>query len=647
MYSTAGWDCGPPVAGHPTDPRVRSSTSHPSGPSDPRGTRVSNDASLAPADPRAPPAGRAATDPRDPRRPRDPLAAPADPNLLRGAGGSEPPSSGFPLHQTVSTEATCAANLARLKFQTWDLLRSLPPNQPLKMSSLHTAFLRRHRLQLQVAIREALGEAKAKEQTIEVQKFVKKYLADVVEMKRGRDLGTQGFEHQELYLFPRESFAQTASAYAAATTANAIDRSAGRDAGGGEAPAEHIGGHPAEDNREGAARIRRRETGECGATVETAVETSVHQATATAAPAPARAAGPLSKRPRTAVDTPTYCATCDCNLPPGDGKQWRIHAEGARHRANLAAARNERATRPISPPAPTRAAADTVSIDPAPRVERESSRAGIPSAAELPAPEPPFAPTTASVWADRVAGLADELLDARRAQRDANRALEEREREIATLRESTASFFADLKREAEAERRVCAERARAAAERAERAEAAESSAERRAFIAEESCRALADDLSRIESDRRAAEEETIRARDEAKALREASARLELELAASHVRLRAAEAPVGIAAAAGAPRVAGGGTSAGFRIPRVDEPPPPPPPPKPEPAPECCVCSEEYTAERVRHMFVGCQHVCVCGECADVIWKQGPNKRACPICREKVKHRAIPFRPVFS
>ena len=22
MYSTAGWDCGPPVAGHPTDPRV-------------------------------------------------------------------------------------------------------------------------------------------------------------------------------------------------------------------------------------------------------------------------------------------------------------------------------------------------------------------------------------------------------------------------------------------------------------------------------------------------------------------------------------------------------------------------------------------------------------------------------------------------
>ena len=515
-----------------------------------------------------------------------------------------------------------------------------------------------------MAIREALGEAKAKEQTIEVQKFVKKYLADVVEMKRGRDLGTHGFEHQELYLFPRESFAQTASAYAAATTANAIDRSAEPDAGGGEAPAEPVGGHPAEDNRDGAARVRRREPGECGATVETAVETSSHQATAaanaaakataTAAPAPARAAGPgpLSKRPRTAVATPTYCATCDCNLPSGDGKQWRMHAEGARHRANLAAARNERATRPISPPAPTRAAAaaDAVSIDPAPRVVRESSRAGISSAADL--PTPPFAPTTASAWADRVAGLADELLDARRAQRDADRALEEREREIATLRESTATFFADLKREAEAERRVCTERARAATERAERAEAAESAAERRAIIAEESCRALADDLSRVESDRRAAEEETIRARDEAKALREASARLESELAASHVRLRAKDAPVGIAAAAGAPRVAGGGTSVGFRIPRVDEPPPtaqppPPPPPKPEPAPECCVCAEEYTAERVRYMFVGCQHVCVCGECADVIWKQGPNKRACPICREKVKHRAIPFRPVFS
>ena len=93
-------------------------------------------------------------------------------------------------------------------------------------------------------------------------------------------------------------------------------------------------------------------------------------------------------------------------------------------------------------------------------------------------------------------------------------------------------------------------------------------------------------------------------------------------------------------------VAGGGTSAGFRIPRVDEPPPPPPPPKPKPSPECCVCAEEYANERVRHMFVGCQHACVCGECADVIWKQGPNKRACPICREKVKHRAIPFRPIL-
>ena len=522
-----------------------------------------------------------------------------------------------------------------------------------------------------MAIREALGEAKAKEQTIEVQKFVKKYLADVVETKRGRDLGTHGFEHQELYLFPRESFARTASAYAAATTANAIDRSAVRDAGGAEAGTEPFGGNAVEDNRDAAARIRRREPVECGATVETTVETSVHQATATAtatvtAAATARAAGPgpLSKRPRTAVHTPTYCATCDCNLPPGDGKQWRIHMRGARHRENLAAALNERETRPISrpisppfsPPPPTRAAAaaDAVLIDPAPRVEREPSRAGFSPAADLPAPEPPFAATTASAWADRVAGLADELLDARRAQREANLALEKREMEIETLRESTASFFANLKREAEAERRVWTERARAATERAEAAEAAESSAERRAFIAEESCRALADDLSRIESDKRLAEEETRTARDEAKTLREALARLEGDLAASRVRLRAAEAPVGNAAAAGAPRVAGGGTSAGFRIPRVDEPPPstqppppPPPPPKPEPAPECCVCAEEYTNERVRHMFVGCQHVCVCGECADVIWKQGPNKRACPICREKVKHRAIPFRPVFS
>lgn len=451
-----------------------------------------------------------------------------------------------------------------------------------------------------MAIREALGEAKAKERTVEVQTFVKKYLADAVEMKRGRDLGTHGFKHQELYLFPRESFAQTASAYAKARTANAIDDPAERDAAEAEDP-----------------------------------------------PARAPDPGPLSKRPRTADDASAYCAICDCVLSSRDGTLWRIHVEGARHRANLAATRrtSPQTSRQTSP---SRGAAEknAVSIHRDSPVARRSTRAGISSAANHPAHARVSAPTDASAWAERVAGLANELLDARRAQRDANRALEDRATEIASLRASTASFFEDLKREAEVERSVWTERARAATERAERAEVAESSAERRARIAEERCRALADDLARVESDRKVAEEETRSARNEAKTLRDASARLEGALAASHVRLRAAEAPVGIAAAAGAPRVAGGGTSAGFRIPRVDEPPPPPPPPKPKPSPECCVCAEEYANERVGHMFVGCQHACVCGECADVIWKQGPNKRACPICREKVKRRAIPFRPIL-
>ena len=492
-----------------------------------------------------------------------------------------------------------------------------------------------------MAIREALGEAKAKERTVEVQTFVKKYLADAVEMKRGRDLGTHGFEHQELYLFPRESFARTASAYAEARTANAIDDPAERDAAEAEAPKAFDGGNAAEDDRDGDALVRRRE--------RTAVASIVHRApvktkgATVKAPDPARDPpdpGPLSKRPRTAGDASAYCAICDCTLTSRDGTLWRVHVEGARHRANLAA------TRRTSPQPPSRAAADAVSINRASPVARRSTRAGISSAADHPAPARVSKSTDASAWAERVAGLADELLDARRAQRDANRALEDRAEEIASLRASTASFFEDLKREAEVERRVWTERARAATERAERAEVAESSAERRARIAEERCRALADHLARVESDRKVAEEETRSARNEAKTLRDASARLEGALAASHVRLRAAEAPVGIAAAAGAPRVAGGGTSAGFRIPRVDEPPPPPPPPKPEPSPECCVCAEEYANERVRHMFVGCQHACVCGECADVIWKQGPNKRACPICREKVKHRAIPFRPIL-
>ena len=119
-----------------------------------------------------------------------------------------------------------------------------------------------------MAIREALGEAKAKERTVEVQTFVKKYLADAVEMKRGRDLGTHGFEHQELYLFPRESFAQTASAYAKARTANAIDDPAERDAAEAEDPFD--GGNAAEDDRDGDALVRRRE--------RTAVASIVHRA---------------------------------------------------------------------------------------------------------------------------------------------------------------------------------------------------------------------------------------------------------------------------------------------------------------------------------------------------------------------------------
>ena len=163
-------------------------------------------------------------------------------------------------------------------------------------------------------------------------------------------------------------------------------------------------------------------------------------------------------------------------------------------------------------------------------------------------------------------------------------------------------------------------------ERAERAEVAESSAERRARNAERGYGARR--RSRFGSNPIEKSPRRRSARNR-RTLRDASARLEGALAASHVRLRAAEAPVGIAAAAGP---ASARRSAGFRIPRGRTAPPPP---NPKPSPECCVCAEEYANERVRHMFVGCQHACVCRECADVIWKR-PNKRACPICREKVK-----------
>ena len=483
-----------------------------------------------------------------------------------------------------------------------------------------------------MAIREALGEAKAKERTVEVQTFVKKYLADAVEMKRGRDLGTHGFEHQELYLFPRESFARTASAYAEARTANAIDDPAERDAAEAEAPKAFDGGNAAEDDRDGDALVRRRE--------RTAVASIVHRApvktkgATVKAPDPARDPpdpGPLSKRPRTAGDASAYCAICDCTLTSRDGTLWRVHVEGARHRANLAA------TRRTSPQPPSRAAADAVSINRASPVARRSTRAGISSAADHPAPR--FAPTTASAWADRVAGLADELLDARaRAAR--------RDRALGTGRKLRRSerqrVLEDLKREAEAERR-CGPNARGRRRNARNARKprnlprsdARSSPRRVAERSPTICRGS----NPIEE---VAEEETNRRGTRRSAPRCVGA-LESELAASHVRLRAKEAPVGIAAAAGAPRVAGGGTPPGFAFPAWTNRPRQRRAAAEARARPSVACARRIPNERVRYMFVGCQHVCVCGECADVIWKQGPNKRACPICREKVKHRAIPFR----
>ena len=56
-------------------------------------------------------------------------------------------------------------------------------------------------------MRDALGENKARELAGGALKFVKKYLKDVAYLKRGRALGvSNGHEHHEEYLFPRDDF---------------------------------------------------------------------------------------------------------------------------------------------------------------------------------------------------------------------------------------------------------------------------------------------------------------------------------------------------------------------------------------------------------------------------------------------------------
>ena len=98
-----------------------------------------------------------------------------------------------------------ARRLEALKLQIWNLLRGLSSN--VRVSRLHAAFQSRYETQLAVVMRDALGENKARELAGEPLKFVKKYLKDVAYLKRGRALGvSNGHEHHEEYLFPRDDF---------------------------------------------------------------------------------------------------------------------------------------------------------------------------------------------------------------------------------------------------------------------------------------------------------------------------------------------------------------------------------------------------------------------------------------------------------
>ena len=539
MYSTAERDCGPPTPGTRCPSCASVPQRHPlRAPSDPRGTRLPTTRHSPPRALRAQPAGRAATDPRDSRGPRSAStacpcrASSADPDPPRGASPS------FSNSTRPSPPRDPRREPSRLGVPGVGALRSHPTNQPLKISSLHTAFLRRHGLQLQVAIREALGEAKAKERTVGIKTLVKKYLADAVEMKAETSARTDSNTRSSI-----------------SSRENRSRRPPRRTQRRGSAIPPNAIGDPADGGT--PPRTITTATRSVGGT---AVASIVHPAPVArederATVKAIRSPG-LSKRPRTgrrvrgARDSrrrrhrlPVQRRYAAWSGPRGGRPTPRSRRDASGLRRGLrsvAPPAEPRFQSTMAPSSDRRARADFI--------RRRPSRASSVSYFVR-------RPTRARA-AERVAGLADELLDARRARRDANRASKIARRKSRPLPASTASFFEDLKREAEVERSVWTERARAATERAERGGGGVFRGATRAYRGGR-CRALADDLrsNPIEkSPRRRRDRRGTRRRLPG----DASARLEGALAASHVRLRAAEAPVGIAAAAGAPRVAGGG-----------------------------------------------------------------------------------------
>lgn len=510
-----------------------------------------------------------------------------------------------------------ARRLEALKLQIWNLLRGLSSN--VRVSRLHAAFQSRYETQLAVVMRDALGENKARELAGEPLKFVKKYLKDVAYLKRGRALGvSNGHEHHEEYLFPRDDF--TPKSIPEPT--DEPTRAPAADASGATPPTTGANAFPppapSASYRDEKTRAR--------ASPRVGVSTPARHLAGSVEVGRSRSTTPGTSAPE----------------PPADPRVRRRAENGATE----SFADGVGGAPPRGPPATSGTPADHpgsargcdaagggegIPADPG---STETDR-GYPSRSS----ERRYAENvslltleTARLRADlvRVAGERDaarvETLGAKEEAREDARAFSARveslEREVRDLRSEVARREEEL---ADRKRSYAAISFSAASEALRR-----SRAEADLRRVSEECAKL---RAKCEAAATAATASTTLDEAEAERLGKASggataARGSGFLIPKIPKRSAAAADAGAApsdepsASRGAPlvesRIASGGADSG----------------------ECVVCMEAFEGEdeRARYMLWNCKHARTCGACALKIWRMGKGKRFCPTCRRKIDTR---------
>ena len=498
-----------------------------------------------------------------------------------------------------------ARRLEALKLQIWNLLRGLSSN--VRVSRLHAAFQSRYETQLAVVMRDALGENKARELAGEPLKFVKKYLKDVAYLKRGRALGvSNGHEHHEEYLFPRDDF--TPKSIPEPT--DEPTRAPAADASGATPPTTGANAFPppapSASYRDEKTRAR--------ASPRVGVSTPARHLAGSVEVGRSRSTTPGTSAPE----------------PPADPRVRRRAENGATD----CFADGVGGDPPRGPPATSGTPADH------PGSARGCDAAG--GGEGIPA-DPGWTPENVSLLAretarlradlERVRGERDvarvETLAAKEEAREAARAFSARveslEREVRDLRSEVARREEEL---ADRKRSYAAISFSAASEALRR-----SRAEADLRRVSEECAKL---RAKCEAAAAAATSSTTLDEAEAERLGKASggataARGSGFLIPKIPKRSAAAADAGTApsdepsasrASRGAPlvesRIASGGSDSG----------------------ECVVCMEAFEGEdeRARYMLWNCKHATTCGACALKIWRMGKGKRFCPTCRRKIDTR---------